>query len=245
VTEAGAFAGLSSSRYRFVTNRRRGGRTMAAMGAAEQPMQRQVFEVRGPSQRMAWVLWIVVSVIGGVLAALAAWQIRTFFIRGPAFISQDARYVGTVVEALILGGAQWLILRRYRLAVDLWVPVSVAANLLNVIVVIPSVLRLVDGAGAGVISPATAMIGGASAVAAAGLVVGTGQALVLRGSAGNVAWAWVPATIIGGAFAGAVTTQLSVQLFGLPYVAFLSVLTATGALLTAASQAPVLLRLLR
>jgi hypothetical protein len=168
---------------------------MAAMGAGEQSIQRQVFEVRRPSQRTAWALWIVVSVIGGVLAALAAWQIRTFFIRGPAFISQDARYVGTVVEALILGGAQWLVLRRYRLAVDWWVPVLVAANLLNVIVVIPSVLRLHDGAG--VISPATAMIGGASALAAAGLVVGTCQALILRGSAGNVAWAWVPATIIG------------------------------------------------
>jgi hypothetical protein len=216
---------------------------MAAMGAAGQSMQRQVFEVRRPSQRMAWALWIAVSIIGGVVAALAAWQIRTFFIGGPAFISQDARYVGAVVAAVILGGAQWLVLRRYRLAADWWVPVSVGANLLNVLVVVPSFLRLVDGAG--VISPTTAMIGGASALAAAGLVVGTGQALVLRGSAGNIAWAWVPATIIGGAFAGAVTTAVSVQLFGLPYVVFLSVLTATGALLTAASQAPVLLRLLR
>lgn len=216
---------------------------MAAMGAAEQPMQRQVFEVRRPSQRMAWALWIVVSVIGGVLAALAAWQIRTVFIQGPAYIRQDARYVGTVIEALILGGAQWLILRRYRLQVDWWVPVLVAADLLNVMVVIPSMLRLIDGAG--VISPGTAMIGGASASAAAGLVVGSGQALVLRGSAGNVAWAWVPATIIGRGFAGAATTAISVQLFGLSYVVFLSVLTATGALLTAASQAPVLLRLLR
>jgi len=216
---------------------------MAAMGAAGQSVQRQVFEVRRPGQRMAWVLWIAVSIIGGVVAALAAWQIRTFFIGGPTFIRQDARYVGTVVEALILGGAQWLVLRRYRLAADWWVPVSVGANLLNALVVVPSVLRLVDGAG--VISPTTAMIGGASALAAAGLVAGTGQALVLRGSAGNIAWAWVPATIIGGAFAGAVTTAVSVQLFGLPYVVFLGVLTATGALLTAASQAPVLLRLLR
>jgi hypothetical protein len=209
----------------------------------EPAVHRPVVEIRGPNQRMAWALWIVVSVIGGVLAALAAWQIRTLFIQGPASISQDARYVGTVVEALILGGAQWLVLRRYRLAVDWWVPAVVAANLLNVIVVIPSILQLVDGAG--VISQATAIIGGASALAAAGLVVGTGQALVLRGSAGNLAWAWVPATIIGGAFAGAVTTALSVQLFSLSYVVFLSALTATGALLTAACQTPVLLRLLR
>ncbi len=95
------------------------------------------------------------------------------------------------------------------------------------------------------ISPTTAMVGGAAALAAAGLVVGTAQALVLRGPAGNTAWPWVPATIIGGAFAGALTTAVSVQLFGLPYVVIISVLTATGALLTAASQAPVFLRLLR
>ena len=215
---------------------------MAAMATPDQAMHTPVVEIRGPSKPMAWVPWIVVSIIGGVLAALAAWQIRSLSIWGPAY-SHDSRYVGTVVEALILGGAQWLVLRRYRLKVEWWVPVLVTANLLNVIVVIPSILHLVDGAGA--IRQSTAMVGGASALAAAGLVVGTAQALVLRGSAGNLALAWVPATIIGGAFAGAVTTALSVQLFGLSYVVFLSALTATGALLTAASQAPVLVRLLR
>jgi len=45
--------------------------------------------------------------------------------------------------------------------------------------------------------------------------------------------------------AGAATSIISVQLFGLTYLVFLGVLTATGALLTAASQAPVLLRVLR
>ena len=200
-------------------------------------------EVRGPSQRLAWALWIIVSVIGAVVAALVAWQVRTFFAAGMVFSGQSARYAATVVEALIVGGAQWLVLRRYRLLLDWWVPATVVANLLNAIVVIPSVLRLADGSG--VISPATAMIAGGSALAAAGLVVGTAQALVLRGPAGNMAWAWVPATVIGGAFAGALTTALSAQLIGLPYIAFISVLTASGALLKAASQAPVLLRLLR
>ena len=200
-------------------------------------------EVRGPSQRLAWALWIIVSVIGAVVAALVAWQVRTFFAAGMVFSGQSARYAATVVEALIVGGAQWLVLRRYRLLLDWWVPATVVANLLTAIVVIPSVLRLADGSG--VVSPATAMIADASALAAAGLVVGTAQALVLRGPVGNVAWAWVPATVIGGAFAGALTTALSAQLFGLPYIVFISLLTATGALLTAASQAPVLLRLLR
>jgi hypothetical protein len=213
------------------------------MGTPEQAMHLPAVELRGPSHRMAWALWIIGSVIGAVLAALVAWQIRTFFISGPAFISQDARYAATVVEALIFGGAQWLVWRRYRFELDWWVPVSVAANLLNAIVVIPTVLRFAEGTG--MISPPAAMIAGASALAAAGLVVGTAQALVLRSPAGNMAWAWVPATVIGGAFAGALTTALSVQLFGLPYVTIISLVTATGALLTAASQAPVLLRLLR
>jgi len=213
------------------------------MGTPEQAMHLPAVELRGPSHRMAWALWIIASVIGGVLAALVAWQIRTFFIRGPDFIRQDARYAATVVEALIFGGAQWLVWRRYRFELDWWVPVSVAANLLNAIVVIPTVLRFAEGTG--VISPPAAMIAGGSALAAAGLVVGTAQALVLHRPAGNMAWAWVPATVIGGAFAGALTTALSAQLFGLPYIVFISLLTATGALLTAASQAPVLLRLLR
>jgi hypothetical protein len=216
---------------------------MAAMGTPEPAMHRPVVEIRGPNQRMAWALWIVVSVMGAVLAALIAWQVRSLFLGGPAFSSQGARYAGTVVEALVAGGAQWLVWRRYRFAVDWWVPVTVAANLLNTVIVIPSVLHIAPRAG--VISPTTAMVLGASALAAAGLVVGTAQALILRGPTGNAAWAWVPATIIGGAFAGAITIAVSPHLFGLPYVLFLSVLTAIGAVLTAASQAPVLMRLLR
>ena len=213
------------------------------MGRPEQAMHRNPVEVHGPSLRMAWAVWIVVSIVGAVLAALAAWQVRTLLGAGPPFTSQSARYAATVVEALITGGAQWLVLRRYRLAVDWWVPVSIAANLVNAIAVIPTVLRFAEGTG--IISPPAAMIAGAAALAAAGLVVGAAQALVLRGPAGNTAWAWVPATAIGSAFAGALTTALSVQLFGLPYVMFISVLTAAGALLIAASQAPVFLRVIR
>jgi len=216
---------------------------MAAMGTPEQAMRAPVVEVRRTSQRMAWALWIVVSVIGAVVAALIAWQVRSLFLRGPAFSSQGASYAGTVVEALVASGAQWVVWRHYRFAVDWWVPVTVAANLLNAIIVIPSVLNLAEGAG--MISRTPAMVAGATALATAGLVVGTAQALVLRGPAGKTAWVWVPATIIGGAFAGGITIVVSAQLFGLPYVVFLTVVTAIGALLTAASQAPVFLRLLR
>ncbi|HXN78523.1 MAG TPA: hypothetical protein VN965_07120, partial [Candidatus Dormibacteraeota bacterium] len=61
----------------------------------------------------------------------------------------------------------------------------------------------------------------------------------------NVAWAWIPATIIGGALAGALTTALSAQFLGLATFAAISLASATGALLIAASQAPVFLRVLR
>jgi len=206
-------------------------------------MHRPVVEVRGPGQRMAWALWITGSVIGAVVAALSEWQVRTFLGSGPAITSHNALYASTVVEALIASGAQWLVLRHYRLQLQWWVPVSVAANLLNAIVVIRTVLRPAEGAG--MITPHAAIIAGAAALAAAGVVVGTGQALVLRGPAGNTAWAWIPATAIGGALAGAVTMAVSAQLFGLPYVTIITVLTATGALLIAASQAPVFLRVLR
>ena len=113
------------------------------------------------------------------------------------------------------------------------------------IVVVPTVIGLFVRPGGTDLTLTTAVISGAAGLAAAGFVLGAAQAIVLRSSAGNIAWAWVPATIVGGAFAGALTSAISVQMFSLPYVEILSVVTATGALLTAASQAPVLLRLLR
>ena len=143
-------------------------------------------------------------------------------------------------------GAQWFVLRRYRLEVYWWIPASVAARLAAVMVVIPSVLGLfVPPTGTGPITLATAVISGAAALAAAGLVVGTAQAFVLRESGGNIAWAWIPATIVGGALAGALTTALSAQLFGLAPIATIALVAAAGALLSAASQAPVFLRLVR
>src|ERR1700737_1006258 len=143
------------------------------MGTPEQAMHLPAVELRGPSHRMAWALWIIASVIGAVLAALVAWQIRTFFIKGPAFVRVDVRdaatgggapliiafvsgalraarvawqvrtffikgpafvrvdvrYAATVVEALIFGGAQWFVWRRYRFELDWWVPASLGATL--------------------------------------------------------------------------------------------------------------------
>ena len=218
---------------------------MAAMATPEQAMHRPTVEVRGPNQRLAWALWIAVTVIGAVVGALAAWQLRRLALNGSPSLLDALRYLATVLDAVVASGAQWYLLRRYRLEVYWWVPASVSATLVAVIVVVPTVIGLFVRPGGTDLTLTTAVISGAAGLAAAGFVLGAAQAIVLRSSAGNIAWAWVPATIVGGAFAGAVTSAISVQMFGLPYVEILSAVTATGALLTAASQAPVLLRLLR
>jgi hypothetical protein len=218
---------------------------MTAMATPGQAMRRPIVEVGGPNQRLAWALWIIVTVIAAVVGALAAWQLRRLALNGSPSLLDALRYFAIVLDAVVASGAQWYLLRRYRLEVYWWVPATVSARLVAMIVVIPTVIGLFVPRGGTNITLTTAVISGAAALAAVGFVVGAAQSVVLRSSAGNIAWAWVPATIVGGAFAGAVTSAISVQMFGLPYVEILIVVTATGALLTAAGQAPVLLRLLR
>ena len=193
----------------------------------------------------AWALWIVVSVIGGVLGALAAWRVRELLtVPAPAFLGDVLRYIATILSATFAAGAQWLLLRRYRLDVFWWVPATVIAALLTAIVVIPSVLRhAVDPLPS--VHPSDPVIAGGAALAAAGLVIGAAQAIVLRASVGDRAWLWVPATAIGGWLAGALTSALSSQLIGFSTFAFISLLAAVGAFLISACQAPVIARLLR
>jgi hypothetical protein len=217
---------------------------MAAMATPAPQVSLPVVRVDSP--RLSWVLWICVSVLGAVLGALVAWQIRSLVQRGPAITHQDLAYVATVISALLAAGFQWLLLRRYKLDVAWWVPAVVVGNLVNAMVVIPSVLQLfVVSTQIGPTPMATAVIAGAAALGAAGLVVGTAQALVLRPSAGNTAWMWIPATAVGGALAGAIATALSTQLFDLTAFTTISVVAAVGTLLTAACQAPVFLRIIR
>ena len=219
---------------------------MAAMAMPAPEVKAPVTASRDAGPRLSWVLWILITIAGAVLGALAAWQIRSLIQRGPAIAHQDVAYVATVVSTLLASGCQWLLLRRYKLDVAWWVPAVVVASLLNAMVVIPSLLQLfVDATQIGPTPIATAVIAGAAALGAAGLVVGGAQALVLRPAAGNIAWTWIPATAAGGALAGAITTALSSQLFGLTAFATISLVAAAGALLTAACQAPVLLRIIR
>lgn len=211
---------------------------MAPMAMPDQAMSAAPLAVRQRGWRMAWLLWVVVSVIGAVIAALIGWQIRTL-------VAGDFTYGATVVSAVIAAGSQWLILRRYRVDAYWWVPATIVADLVNVIVVEPSVLNRFIAAPDTTMSTATIVFGGALTLAAGGLVVGIAQAFVLRPVSGNVAWAWIPATIVGGGLAGALTTGLAGDLFAFPYPLALSAITGIGALLTAASQVPVFLRVLR
>jgi hypothetical protein len=197
-------------------------------------------------RRLAWTVWIRVSVLGAVGGALVAWRIRGLILGGPASTQDLLRDLGTVVDALLFSGVQWLLLRRYRLEVHWWVPATVSAAIVNAILIVPSTLNLfIDPTATGPVGASSAVIAGAAALATAGLVVGTAQTLVLRHSGGNAAWLWIPATILGGALAGAFTTALSSQLYGLPAVGTISVVAAAAALFTASTQAPVLQRLVR
>jgi hypothetical protein len=189
-------------------------------------------------------LWVVVSVIGAILGALVAWRIRALITApDPHWLTQAVRDLATIVSATIAAGAQWLLLRRYWLDVYWWVPATVIASLLAVVVLIPAVLGRAVGPAAS-INPSDTVIADGAALAAAGLVIGTAQALVLRHPAGNIAWAWIPATIVGGALAGALTSALSSQLFGHPQFVTISLVTGVGALVISSSQAPVLYSLL-
>lgn len=190
------------------------------------------------SARLAWIFWILVSVLAAVLGALVAWRIRLLILRGPAFTQDLLHDLGTVVEALILSGAQWLVLRRFRVDAYWWVPASVSAGLVNATIVIPTTLRVLVAPSLGPESLAAAVLSSAVAGATAGLVLGAAQALVLRTSGRYAAWAWIPATVVGAAVAGALTTALAFQVLRPPAVGFIAVVAALGALFPAAGQAP-------
>jgi hypothetical protein len=224
---------------------------MTAMGTPEQAMRAPVVEVRGPNQRLAWALWIVVSILGAAIGAIVAWEIRSPFLLSPAPEQGLVGSAATLVSALILAGGQWLVLRHYRFDAFWWVPATIAGNLVAAAIVVPGVINLALGRGVSPVNANSALVFGAFALATGGLVVGTAQALVLRTTAGNFAWLWIPATALGGALAGAVTTALSPTLFqavvdhGLPIVVLLGVANAVGALITSVCQAPILARVLR
>src|SRR5205823_13246805 len=111
------FAGLSFCRYRFVTNSRSAGLTMTSMVVPEPSVSGPPIAIRRKSQRLAWALWIAVTLIGAVVGALAAWQVRELAVAGPPSLAGAFRYVATVLDGVVAAGTQWFVLRRYRLEV--------------------------------------------------------------------------------------------------------------------------------
>ena len=81
---------------------------MAAMATPEQAIQRPAVAVRRSNQRLAWALWIIVTVIGAVVGALAAWQLRRLALNGSPSLLEALRYAATVLDAVVASGAQWL-----------------------------------------------------------------------------------------------------------------------------------------
>ncbi len=224
---------------------------MAAMATPARAMRPQFVEVHGPNQRLAWAVWIIASIVGAGIGAALAWEMRSLVLQSPVAEQGLVGSAATLLSAFILAGGQWLVLRHYRVDAFWWVPATMAANLVAAAIVVPGVINLALGRGVSPLNPNSAVVFGAVALATGGLVVGTAQALVLRTTAGNIAGLWIPATLLGGALAGAVTTALSPTLFqavvdhALPIFAVISVANAVGALITSVCQAPILARILR
>jgi hypothetical protein len=201
-----------------------------------------VITIGSRKPRAVWALWIVASVVAAALGALAAGEIRSFGQSAATSSGHEFAYLATVISGLIASAGQWLILWRYRLDAFWWVPATVAADLLSAVVLVPTVLKLFLSSSA-VPSGALAILIGALALGASGLLVGTAQGFVLKAAGASEMLLWIGATAFGGVLSGALTTLLSRQLLSLPGLVAIAALAGTGSLLTAAAQSPVLVRL--
>jgi len=203
--------------------------------------------------RRAWLLWITVTVVAALLAAMISWQIRRpFDFSQSSDTRQWLTFVATVVGALIISGGQWLVLRHYRIDAYWWIPATVIAGVAATLIVVPQVIGLVLGLGLiRYDRPSNALALGALSLATSGVIGGTVQAFILRRSGGNIAWVWIPATVLGGILAAVLTSALSAALthatlpVGFPLAALIGLFGAVSGLASSACQALVLVRVLR
>ncbi|HEY9288781.1 MAG TPA: hypothetical protein VIT43_12250 [Candidatus Dormibacteraeota bacterium] len=221
---------------------------MASQPAMSSP-RITIGRIHGNSRGNALLLWVPACVAGAAVGAIVAAEVRTLGASTNSNATIEAlRYLATIASAAIAAAAQWWVLRRARLDAYWWVPGTVAAQLLATILLIPSVLRLflpVSTFQSFNPSLAQAMVIGGVALAAGGLLVGGAQAFILRKSVGRSAWLWVPASMVGGALAGSVTSALSSHFLMLAPLVAVGLAAATGSVLVAASQLVVLIRLVR
>jgi hypothetical protein len=220
--------------------------------AISEPSMSPVITVRRRGRRLAWMLWISVTVLGAVITSLVAWQLRS---HAPSNSVSSQQIVGVIVAVetqLIISTGQWLVLRHYKMPAHWWIPASVAANVIAGLIVLPPLIGLAVAVGT---PPITRLSGawtiGMLSLGTSGLVVGTAQAFVLRASVGKLAWAWIAGCVVGGVVAASATSALSVQLIdavfglGLPFSVLIGAFAALGALVVSTCQTPVLMRLLR
>lgn len=159
----------------------------------------------GPPSALRWTLLCAAAEAVGMAAATAAVAVSAVLFGDPVGAGQVFAVValilaGGLVEGAALGSAQALGLRRWLRSVTRpWVLVTVlVAGLGWAAGSLPSVLS--DGGG-GAGPPLPAVLGGACALGAAmGALLGTAQALVLRGRVAHP-WRWVVANAL--AWAGA------------------------------------------
>ena len=201
--------------------------------------------------RLIWLAWIAVTVVGAVLSSQAGWQLQWIERGGSIESQQVVIFLSAIIGGLIIGGGQWLVLRRYKVDAYWWIPASVMGNVVAALLIVPAVTSL--ALRAGIVLPLNqggALAFGIVSLATAGFVVGAAQALVLRRPAGNIAWLWIPATMFGEAVAAVLTDAISpfliekMPLIGFP-ASVIGSLAAVGALALAACQAPILTRVRR
>jgi hypothetical protein len=218
--------------------------------ATAEPSTSPVITISRPGRRLAWLLWICVTILGAVIASMVAWWLRSLYPRGPISVQELVAFIIAIETELLIATGQWLVLRRYQVPARWWIPASVAANVAAAFIIVPPIIGVAVAMGG--IRPITVDGGlsyGMLSAVASGIVIGTAQALVLRGSGRKLMVAWIAATVLGGVLATVVTNALAWPLFDasarLPILGMIGLLVAVGALAASACQTPVLVRLLR
>jgi hypothetical protein len=202
--------------------------------------------------RSAWIFWIAATTVGAMLAAGIGGQMHTIRPSSASF-QQLAAFASAVLYGLIVAGGQWLVLRRFKLELDWWVPATIAANVAVELIVLPAVITLAVNSGLVEATPfgGAALVLGTLSLLTTGLIVGPTQTLVLRAARGNIALWWIPATVVGQLITAGADYAIAPAIIDatlrldLPVAVVIGAVAAVGGLALSICQTPVLLRLLR
>ena len=144
-----------------------------------------------------WLRWMLASALAWGFAALLFWILIDSILAFPLRLGSVA--VGGAVLGLVLGTAQWLVLRSHVPGAGWWVAANVVAGALGLVV-----------------SDVLSHIGAVALLL--GAVIGAAQWPVLRRWVGRAGW-WVPANMVawlaGRTTGWAVATLLSLTASGL------------------------------